>query len=184
MVRSRASHRLSWPMIMFSQSGVFASSKSASHTFAPELSALMVIFRSVGPVISTRRSTRPGAGAGTCQRLSSLMWRGAGGEDRRRPAARADSGGGRGHLAEVVVPDVAGLGQEVQHAAGGQVLLGGRAGRQQLRPLAAELTLERGDQAQRVRGEDLLETISGRAKDLNAITSRHLPLLFCAGMWN
>src|SRR5215468_7793558 len=120
MVRSRASHRLSWPVIMFSQSGVFASSKSASHTFAPELSALMVIFRSVGPVISTRRSTRPGAGAGT----------------------------------------------------------------QQLRPLAAELTLERGDQAQRVRGEDLLETISGRAKDLNAITSRHLPLLFCAGMWN
>ena len=51
---------------MFSHSGVFASSKSASHTFAPEFSALIVIFASVGPVISTRRSTNPGAGAATC----------------------------------------------------------------------------------------------------------------------
>ncbi len=58
---------------MLSQSGVFASSKSASHTLAPEFSALMVIFRSVGPVISTRRSTRPGAGAATRQSGSSRM---------------------------------------------------------------------------------------------------------------
>jgi hypothetical protein len=48
-----------------SHSGVLASSKSASHTFAPELSALIVIFLSVGPVISTRRSMRPGAGGAT-----------------------------------------------------------------------------------------------------------------------
>ena len=60
-------------MIMFSQSGVFASSKSASHTFAPEFSALIVIFRSVGPVISTRRSTRPGAGGATRQEVSCLI---------------------------------------------------------------------------------------------------------------
>ena len=52
---------------MLSHSGVLASSKSASQTFAPELSALMVIFLSVGPVISTRRSTRPGAGGATRQ---------------------------------------------------------------------------------------------------------------------
>src|SRR5262249_55869333 len=148
----------SWPVIMFSQSGVFASSKSASQTFAPELSALIVIFRSVGPVISTRRSTRPGAGAGTRQRLSSLMRRGSRRQTRGPPAGRA-----------------------CQRAAGGQVLLGGRAGGQQLCPLAAELTLERGDQLQRFRGEDLLETVSGRAEDFNVFTSRHLALLFCAG---
>ena len=44
MVRSSASLRLSWPSIMFDHSGVLASSKSASQTFAPELSALIVIF--------------------------------------------------------------------------------------------------------------------------------------------
>ena len=41
---------------MFSQVGQLASSKSAMKTVAPELSALMTILRSVGPVISTRRS--------------------------------------------------------------------------------------------------------------------------------
>ena len=56
---------------MLFHSGVLASSKSASHTLAPELSALMVIFRSVGPVISTRRSSRPGAGSATRQVSSS-----------------------------------------------------------------------------------------------------------------
>ena len=44
-------------------------------TFAPELSALMIIFRSTGPVISTRRSCRSA---------------GIGGD---RPGAAADSGG-------------------------------------------------------------------------------------------
>src|SRR5262249_21388197 len=72
------------------------------------------------------------------------------------------------------------FGQEVQRAAGGQVLLACRAGGQQLRALAAEVTLEHRDQLQRSRGEDLLETVSGRAKDFNAVTSRHLMLLFAA----
>src|SRR5690242_21791746 len=67
MVRSRAFRSDSWPSIMLSHSGVLASSKSASQTLAPELRALMVIFRSVGPVISTRRSSRPGAGLATRQ---------------------------------------------------------------------------------------------------------------------
>src|SRR5579863_5228388 len=71
IVRSSASFRLSCPVIMLSHSGVFASSKSASHTLAPEFSALIVILRSVGPVISTRRSTSPGAGAATRQSGSS-----------------------------------------------------------------------------------------------------------------
>ena len=38
--------------------GESESSKSAIKTFAPEFSALMIIFRSAGPVISTRRSCR------------------------------------------------------------------------------------------------------------------------------
>ncbi len=73
MVRSSASFRLSCPVIMLSHSGVLASSKSASHTLAPEFSALIVIFFSVGPVISTRRSTSPGAGAATRHAGSSRM---------------------------------------------------------------------------------------------------------------
>src|SRR5258708_9395164 len=50
--------RLAWPDTMFSQVGVFASSKSAMYVDAPELSALMTILRSVGPVISTLRTSR------------------------------------------------------------------------------------------------------------------------------
>jgi hypothetical protein len=49
-------------LIMFSQVGEFASSKSAMKTLAPELSAVINIFRSVGPVISTRRSARLSSG--------------------------------------------------------------------------------------------------------------------------
>ena len=48
---------------------------SASHTLAPEFSALMVIFFSTGPVISTRRSSRPGAGGATRQVGSLRMCR-------------------------------------------------------------------------------------------------------------
>ena len=36
-------------------------------TFAPELSALIIIFRSTGPVISTRRSSRSGGALATRQ---------------------------------------------------------------------------------------------------------------------
>ena len=65
--RSSASVRFSWPWITLRQDGVEESSMSASHTLAPEFSALMVIFLSTGPVISTRRSSRPGAGGATRQ---------------------------------------------------------------------------------------------------------------------
>ena len=44
---------------------VLASSKSAMKTLAPEFSALITILRSVGPVISTRRSPRSSAGGTT-----------------------------------------------------------------------------------------------------------------------
>ena len=56
MRRRIASRRLIWPWMLLSHFGVFASSKSAMNTFAPEFSALMIILRSTGPVISTRRS--------------------------------------------------------------------------------------------------------------------------------
>src|SRR5215216_5467038 len=52
---------------MFSQVGEFASSKSAMKPRAPELRALMTILRSVGPVISTRRSSSGGGAGATCQ---------------------------------------------------------------------------------------------------------------------
>ncbi|ABY21927.1 hypothetical protein RSal33209_0171 [Renibacterium salmoninarum ATCC 33209] len=73
MRRSSASIKLIWPWMTFRQLGVEESSMSASQTFAPEFSALMVILRSTGPVISTRRSTRTGAGGATRQFGSSRM---------------------------------------------------------------------------------------------------------------
>ena len=57
-----------------SQGGESASSKSAMKTLAPELSALIIIFRSTGPVISTRRSFRS-AGAGATVQLRSRICR-------------------------------------------------------------------------------------------------------------
>ena len=47
--RRIASRRLMWPWRLLSQRGVFASSKSAMNTLAPELSALTIILRSTGP---------------------------------------------------------------------------------------------------------------------------------------
>ena len=64
-----------WPSTRFDQVGEFASSKSAMKTFAPELSALITIFRSVGPVISTRRSWRSGGASATCQSPSRISLR-------------------------------------------------------------------------------------------------------------
>ena len=53
-----ASRRLAWPSIVPVQVGECESSKSAMYTLAPEFMALMTIFRSTGPVISTRRSCK------------------------------------------------------------------------------------------------------------------------------
>ncbi len=91
---------------------------------------------------------------------------------------------GRGHPPEGVVPDMPGLGQEVERATGGQVPLAGRAGGQQICPLAAELPLEQADQVQRVGGEDLIEPVPGRAHDLDALACHHLAPLLWPGMWN
>ena len=62
--------RFDWPSTQFVHVGEFASSKSAMKTFAPELSALITILRSTGPVISTRRSWRS-AGVGATRQLGS-----------------------------------------------------------------------------------------------------------------
>ena len=59
---------------MLSHFGVFASSKSAMNTLAPELSALMIILRSTGPVISTRRSSMS-AGTGAQVQCASRIAR-------------------------------------------------------------------------------------------------------------
>ena len=69
-----ASRRLMWPSSRLFHVGVLESSKSAMKTFAPELSALMIILRSTGPVISTRRS-RISAGRGATVHADSRMER-------------------------------------------------------------------------------------------------------------
>src|SRR5690606_10737548 len=73
MRRSIASARLRCDPITLDQLGVEESSMSANQHFAPELSALTVILRSHGPVISTRRSSRPGASGATDQERSSRI---------------------------------------------------------------------------------------------------------------
>src|SRR5215216_3884094 len=47
---------------------------AAMNTRAPELRALITIFRSVGPVISTRRSWRSGGASATCHSASRTSW--------------------------------------------------------------------------------------------------------------
>src|SRR5881628_1437539 len=59
--------------MLFAQVGELASSKSAMKTLAPELSALMIILRSTGPVISTRRSARSAGIGATLQASSSRI---------------------------------------------------------------------------------------------------------------
>ena len=64
IVRRTASLRFCWPWTTFAHVGASESSKSAMKTQAPELSALIIILRSTGPVISTQRFWRSdGAGA-------------------------------------------------------------------------------------------------------------------------
>ena len=70
--------------MQFSQVGEFASSKSAMKTFAPELSALITILRSTGPVISTRRSAISSGTGATCQ--SAVADRRVSGEEVRQLA--------------------------------------------------------------------------------------------------
>ena len=75
MVPRTASRRLTWPSRLLFQVGELESSKSAMKTLAPELSALMIILRSTGPVISTRRSSRS---AGMGATVHSLLADGCG----------------------------------------------------------------------------------------------------------
>ncbi len=59
-----ASRRFTWPRTMFPHVGEQESSKSAMNAFTGAFRALMIILRSTGPVISTRRSRRScGTGA-------------------------------------------------------------------------------------------------------------------------
>src|SRR3954452_12086131 len=101
-----AALRFSCPWMMLCHVGEFESSKSVMNPSAPELSALMTIFASVGPVISTRRCSRSGGGGATCHSpsrisrvsgrnssvppSSSLRWRSrrAASSSRRRPSKR------------------------------------------------------------------------------------------------
>jgi hypothetical protein len=78
MVPALASRRLSWPSSMLAQVGVLASSKSAMNTLAPEFSALMIILRSTGPVISTRRSWMSAAAVQSASRIDFVSARKSG----------------------------------------------------------------------------------------------------------
>ena len=75
-----------WPSTMLRHVGAFASSKSAMKPSAPELSALIVILRSVGPVISTQRCCMS-AGTGATVQSPSLISRVSGRKSSISPAA-------------------------------------------------------------------------------------------------
>src|SRR6267378_1317655 len=86
MVRVTASRTFCWPRRLFSHVGALASSKSAMKTLALELSALIIILRSGGPVISTRRSVRSGRIGATVQSESRICFV-SGRKSGRRPAS-------------------------------------------------------------------------------------------------
>ena len=65
--RLKASRMLICPSRTLFQVGVEESSQSAMNTRAPEFRALIIILRSVGPVISTRRSAKSSGGGDTFQ---------------------------------------------------------------------------------------------------------------------
>ena len=69
---AQRSFRLAWPSTMLAKTGEDASSKSAMKTLAPEFSALTIILRSTGPVISTRRSRRSAGILATLQSPSRM----------------------------------------------------------------------------------------------------------------
>ena len=71
-LRRAASRTLTCPWTTFSHVGELASSKSAMKTRAPELSALIIILRSTGPVISQRRSRRSSGADATRQSPSRI----------------------------------------------------------------------------------------------------------------
>src|SRR5690606_11419241 len=80
------------------------------------------------------------------------------------------AGRGRRDL-PVALPDLLGLGQEVERAAGRQLPLPGLAGLQQLQPPGAELPLQRRDERERLGREDLVEPVEHRARDLHGAIS-------------
>ena len=92
----------------------------------------MLILRVGGPVISARRSSRPGAGGATSQ----------------SPDA-----------------DLGRAGEEVDRFPGGDALAALAAGGQQLGPPARMCAVELGDEGQRLRRQDLLETGMQRTLD-------------------
>ena len=148
-----------WPSTTLLQVGESASSRSAMKTLAPELSALMTILRSPGPVISTRRSSRSAGASATRQspcagldpgslaaqerprrarRASSSSRRRApqlalevGDEGERAPPSRIDLVRGRGDLDAVSAPSSACSGLELR--------LLGRAAQRERRALAARI---------------------------------------------
>ncbi len=75
------------PSTTFDQVGESASSRSAMKTDAPLLSALIIIFGSAGPVISTRRSSKSG-GAGATRQSGSRLSIGFGRKSGVSPASR------------------------------------------------------------------------------------------------
>ena len=89
MEPSTASRRLICPATILPQVGELASSQSAMKTLAPQLSALITILRSVGPVISTRRSCRSAGTGATRQLWSSRMAAVSGGKSGMTPLSMA-----------------------------------------------------------------------------------------------
>ena len=104
---------------MLAKTGEVASSKSAMNTFAPEFSALTIILRSTGPVISTRRSRRS-AGIGATFQSPSRMARVSGRKSGVSPASKGFWRSMRGveQFAAALVESAVQLGEEGERGGG------------------------------------------------------------------
>ena len=127
-----------WPVSRLAQVGAVLSSKSAMKQLAPELSALITIFGSTGPVISTRRSSSA-AGSGGDPPVA-VADRGGVGAEVGQPAGVEErlalAAGGQPGLA-VGFEAAVQLGQEGQRGRRQQLLLAGQVGERPAIPIAA-----------------------------------------------
>ena len=82
-----ASRKFTWPSKLFEIYGELLSSKSAMKVLAPEFSALITIFLSTGPVISTLLSNKS-SGSGAHTQSEVLIFFVSSGKEGKFPASK------------------------------------------------------------------------------------------------
>src|ERR1044071_507324 len=172
MLPRTASRRLICPSTMLCHVGQLASSKSAMNVEAPLFRALITILRSVGPVISTRRSRRSFGWAATCQSESRTCFvsaRKSGLAPASKVACRA---AGPAPPLPIGIADVFRFREKVRLGARVEGRLPRRAARKQFLAAGFEAPVELGDEGEGFGREDLRELGSDASGGRNVFGQR------------